>query len=258
MKKDGVQPERLNDMANVVRENRFVTVEDLSRFFKVSTSTIRRDLTILEEDAVIERFHGGAVAHRLLGVLYSEREKKNLEEKRKIGAKAASLIEENSTIILDAGTTVMQVARSLESLSKKNITIITTTVSMAELLLGKMGFKVILSGGVLSVESNSLVGVLATEAFSKMSANKAFLGCEAISAELDVMYPDLEIIEVKKAIMRSGEQKVLVVNSSKFGKVSLSTIGKIDIFDVVITDNKIPEEYLNKLKKLGVNLIIAE
>jgi DeoR/GlpR family transcriptional regulator of sugar metabolism len=257
MKKAGVQPERLDKIANVVRENKFATVEDLSRLFKVSASTIRRDLIILQENDVIEKFHGGAIAHHRLGIPYSKREKIDLEEKRKIGAKAASLVEENSTIILDAGTTVMQVARSLESLSKKNITIITTTVNIAELFLGKVGFKVILSGGVLSIEYNSLVGVLAIEAFGKLSANKAFLGCEAVSAELDVMYSDLEIIEVKKAVMRSAKQKVLVVNSSKFGKVSLSTIGKIDIFDVVITDNKIPEEYLGKLEKLGVNLIIA-
>lgn len=258
MKKAGIQSGRLEKIANVVRENKFATVEDLSKLFQVSASTIRRDLIILQENDIIEKFHGGAIAHHRLGVSYSKREKIDLEEKRKIGEKAASLIEDNNTVILDAGTTVMQVAKSLESLSKKNVIVITTAVNIAELLVGKVGFKVILSGGVLSVEHNSLVGVLAIEAFGKLGANKVFLGCEAVSSELNVMYSDLEIIEVKRAAMRSAKQKILVVNSSKFGKVSLSAIGKINIFDMIITDNKIPEEYLGKLEKLGVNLLIAE
>lgn len=253
-----IQPERIEKIAKIISENKFITVEYLCDLINVSPSTIRRDLRYLEEKGIIKRFHGGAGIQRQMSVPFSEREKENIEEKNKIAREAVKIIKDNSTIILDAGTTAMQVARQLEKISKKALTIITPTINIAQLLLGKAEFKIILSGGLLSIESNSLVGVLSIEAFNKLMADTAIMSCETISSNMEVMYPDLEIIQVKRAIINSATYKVLIADSSKFGKVSLSSFGEIDLFDMVITDSKLQDKYINEIKKRNLKLIIAE
>lgn len=253
-----IQLERIEKIAKIISENKFITVEYLCDLINVSPSTIRRDLRYLEEKGIIKRFHGGAGIQRQMSVPFSEREKENIEEKNKIAREAVKIIKDNSTIILDAGTTAMQVARQLEKISKKALTIITPTINIAQLLLGKAEFKIILSGGLLSIESNSLVGVLSIEAFNKLMADTAIMSCETISSNMEVMYPDLEIIQVKRAIINSATYKVLIADSSKFGKVSLSSFGEIDLFDMVITDSKLQDKYINEIKKRNLKLIIAE
>jgi len=253
-----IQPERMEKIVKIVSQNRFVAVEYLCDLTNASPSTIRRDLSLLEERGLIKRFHGGAIIPQQMLVPFSEREKENIEEKNKIAVEAIKIIKDNSTIILDAGTTVMQVARQLEKISKKSLTIITPTINIAQLLLGKNEYKIILSGGLLSIESNSLVGVLSIEAFKKLMADIAIMSCEAVSSNLEIMYPDLEIISVKRAIINSASYKVLIVDSSKFGKVSLSAFDNIDLFDMVITDNKLSDKYINEIKKRNLKLIVAK
>ena len=253
-----IQPVRIKKITKVISGKKFVTVEDLCDLIDASPSTIRRDLRTLEEKGVIDRFHGGAVIQRKISVPFSEREKENLEEKNKIARKAIEIIKDNNIVILDAGTTVMMVARQLGKMSKKALTIITPAINIAQLLLGKTEIKIILSGGLLSTKSNSLLGVLSIEAFKKLMADIAIMSCEAISPSLEIMYSDLEIIQVKRAIMNSATYRVLIADSSKFGKFSLASFGEIDLFDMVITDNKLSDKYINEIKKRNLKLVIAE
>lgn len=255
---DKHQPERLEKIVKIANENKFVNVKYLCDLINVSPSTIRRDLRYLEEKGVIKRFHGGASIQKHMRIPFSEREKVNTEEKGKVAREAIKIIKDNSTIILDAGSTVMHVAYQLEKISMKALTIITPNINIAQLLIEKSGIKTIVTGGVFDKESNSLLGVLTIEAFNKLKADTVIMSCETISSNMEIMYPDLEIIQVRKAVINSGTYKVLVVDSSKFGKFSLSSIGDIGLFNMVITDDGLPDKYINEIKKRNTKLIIAE
>ena len=203
---------------------------------------------------MVGRFHGGVATH-IPRALFSERELENKEEKRIIGIAAAELIKNGDTIILDAGTTVAQIAKNLGH--KRNVSVVTTTINIAHLLQEKPGFKVILTGGLLSGETDSLLGVLAKQAFDRINADKAFLGCEGISIEAGLMYPDLEIAEIKRAIIDSAKEVILVADHTKFDKVSLSSAVPVKAVDKVVTDDKLPQKYIEALEAKGVKVIIA-
>jgi len=135
-------------------------------------------------------------------------------------------------------------------------TIITPTMNIAQIFLGS-NFKILLSGGLLSMESDSLVGQLAIDSFSKLKADIAFMSCESITNDLEVMYPDLELMQIKKAVINSAVIKILLVDSSKFGRVSLSTLGDLSLFDLLITDDEIEKKYLKELEKRNIKFGIA-
>lgn len=249
-----LQSARFREIKKIIEENNVVKVSELSKILNVSPSTIRRDLKMLERQGVIGRFHGGIIT-RNLRALFNEREMQNKEEKRMIGIAAVKLIKDGDTIILDAGTTTAEIARNIGH--KKNIITVTTAINIARLLQGKPSFKIILTGGLLNVETDSLVGVLAKKAFNKISADIVFLGCEGISVELEIMYPDLDIVEVKRAMANSAKEVVLVVDHSKFGKVSLASAFSVTAVDKIITDDKLPQEYIRALENKGIEVIIA-
>jgi len=249
-----LQPERVMQIREMIQENKMVTISELSKIFKVSPSTIRRDLKILEKERVVDRFYGG-VATYTSRTLFAEREQINKEEKKLIGIEGAKLVKNGATIILDAGTTVIQVAKNLNH--KKNITVITTTINIARLLEGKPGFKVLLTGGLLSLETDSLIGVLAKQTFDHINADIAFLGCEGISIDSGVMYPDLDIAEIKRAIVNSAKETVLVADHSKFNRISLTSAFPITAVNKIITDNKLSQEYIKALESKGIEVIIA-
>ncbi len=252
-----IQPERIEKIIKIANENKFITVEYLCTLINASPSTIRRDLRYLEENGIIKRFHGGASIQKHAYVPFNKREKLNTEEKDMIAREAVKLIKDNSTVILDTGSTVLHVALHLGNMSKENLTIITPSIYIAQYLIDKTGFKIILSGGLFNRESNNLLGVLAIETFNKLKADMVIMSCETISSNMEIMYPELEIIQVRKAVINSATYKVLVVDSSKFGRFSLSSLGEIDLFDMVITDCKIQDKYINKIKKRNLKLVIA-
>lgn len=253
-----IQPERIEKIIKIANENKFITVEHLCSLINASPSTIRRDLRYLEKNGVINRFHGGASIQKHAYVPFSKREKLNTEEKSMIAKEAVKLIEDNSVVILDSGSTVLHVAFNLENVSKENLTIITPSIYTAQYLIDKTAYKIILSGGLFNRESSNLLGILAVETFNKLKADLAIMSCETISPSMEIMYPQLEIIQVRKAAVESAAYKVLVVDSSKFGKFSLSSMGDIDLFDMVITDNKVQDIYIKEIKKRKVKLVIAK
>jgi len=231
-----------------------VTVLKLSSILNVSPSTIRRDLKILERGGTIGKFHGGASSYTSRN-LFSKRELLNREEKKLIGIAAAKLIKNGTTIILDAGTTVAQIAKNLNY--RKDLTVVTTAVNIARLLQEKPDFKVLLTGGLLSLEADSLIGVLAKQAFDHINADIAFLGCEGISIDSGIMYPDLDIVEIKRAMVNSAKETVLVADHSKFNRISLTSAFPVTAMDKVITDDKLSREYIKALESKGVEVIIA-
>ena len=254
---NNIRPKRIEKILKIANDKKYVTVEYLCTLLNVSPSTIRRDLRYLEKNGIVKRFHGGATIQKHAYVPFSKREKLNTEEKNMIAREAVKLIKDNSTVILDSGSTVLHVAFNLSNASKENLTIITPSIYTAQYLIDKTGFKIILSGGLFNREYNQLLGILTTKTFNKLKADMVIMSCETISSNMEIMYPELEIIQVRKAVINSATYKVLVVDSSKFGRFSLSSLGEIDLFDVVITDCKIQDKYINEIKKRNLKLVIA-
>ena len=253
-----IQPQRIEKIIKLTNDKKFVTVDYLCKHTNASPSTIRRDLRYLEDNGVIKRFHGGAsIQRKHTYIPFSKREKLNIEEKNIIAKEAVKLIKDNSTLILDAGSTVLYVAFNLGNTNRKDLTIITPSIYTAQYLIEKTTFKIIISGGLLDREYNNLLGTLTLDTFSKLKADMVIMSCETVSSNMEIMYPTMEIIQIRKAVVNAAEYKVLVVSSSKFGKLSLSSIGEIDIFNIVITDNKINDKYINEIKKRNLELVIA-
>jgi DeoR family transcriptional regulator, aga operon transcriptional repressor len=254
-----IQPHRIEKIIKLTNDKKFVTVDYLCKQTNASPSTIRRDLSYLEKNGIIKRFHGGASAQRQnhTYIPFDEREKLNTEEKEIIAREAVKLLKDNNTVVLDTGSTVLRVAFNLVNTNIDNLTIITPSIYTAQYLIEKTKFKIMISGGLIDREYNNLLGTLTLDTFNKLKADMVIMSCETVSSDMEIMYPTLEIVQVRKAVVNSAEFKVLLVNSSKFGKLSLSSIGDIDIFDIVITDNKIKDKYVKKIKKRNLELIIT-
>ncbi|MBA7631707.1 Glucitol operon repressor [subsurface metagenome] len=246
--------DKLEKIKNIILKDGFCTVNELIKQVEYSPSSIRRYLSILKKKGVIERWHGGAASPEYSRLSYVSRMNINKEKKEEIGKKAASLVKDGDVVILDAGSTASMVLNNI--IDKKGLTVITTAVNIAKKLSTMSNFEVILIGGVFNLETNSMLGHLAKLALEYINANIAFVACDSISSELDIMLANFELAELKKAIIKSATVKVLIADSNKFGKISIASIGKIDIFDKVVIDCGLSQEYREKIKKYGIELII--
>jgi len=246
--------DRLENLRKMIFKKGYCSINSLIGEINYSPSTLRRDLLILEKQGIIERWHGGAASIDFARLSFSSRLNINKEEKEEIGIKAANLVKDNQVVIIDAGSTASMVANNLGD--KNSLTIITPAINIAKQFSPLGNFEVILTGGILKLETNSLVGYLSELSIQHVNANIAFIACDSISPNLDVMFVSFEFAKLKKVIMDSSMVKVLIVDSSKFGKISIASIGKIDLFDKVVVDSKLPNEYREKIKSCGVELII--
>jgi len=245
---------RIESIKNILMQRGFCSINDLFDEIHASQSTVRRDLTILEKQGFIERYHGGAVYTEYAMLSHLKRMRINREEKEEIGRKAAMLVKDNQTLILGAGSTASILCNFL--MSKTGLTLITPSVSIARQLSNKDDFTVILTGGVLDLETHSLTGHLAELSIQQIHADIAFIGCDSISSSLNVMNVSFDIAALKKCILNASVEKVLIADHTKFGKVHLASIGSISQFDKLVVDSKLSEDYVKRIRDLGVEIII--
>ena len=245
---------RIETIKNILMQRGFCSINELFDEIEASQSTVRRDLTILEKQGFIERYHGAAVYAEYAMLSYLKRMHINREAKDEIGKKAAMLVKDNQTLILGAGSTVSILGNYL--ISKRGLTIITPSVSIAKQLSNKDDFTVILTGGVLDLETHSLTGHLAELSIQQIHTDTAFIGCDSISSSLNVMNVSFDIAALKKCILNASVEKILIADHTKFGKVHLASIGNISQFDKLVVDSKLNEDYVKRITDLGVEVII--
>jgi len=245
---------RIETIKNIITQQGFCSINKLFNEIEASQSTVRRDLTILEKQGFIERYHGGAVSTEYAMLSHLKRMQINRDAKEEIGEKAAMLVKDNQSLILGAGSTASILGNYL--ISKTGLTIITPSISIARQLLNKDDFTVILTGGILDLETHSLTGHLAELSIRQIHADIAFIGCDSISSSLNVMNVSLDIAALKKCILNASVEKILLADHTKFGKVNLANIGSISQFDKLVVDSKLKENYVKKIRDLGVEVII--
>ena len=248
--------QRRQEILNLIREDGHAKVQKLAQIFNVSEVTIRQDLETLEKMGFVQREYGGAFLKDVgnfatTGTLINE----NLmvEEKKEIARKAAALIQEGETIILDSGSTTTEVAKLMTGFA--NLTVITNALNIAYILGGNPGINLIVSGGEFKAPTLSLTGDMAAATFKGIHVNKCFLATAGISPDLQLTYPSLSDLVVKSAMIRASDKVYLVADSSKIGITSFASLGRLSLIDTLITDSKISPAQIEAIRELKVDIL---
>ncbi len=251
--------ERQNHILGILREDKAVKVSELSSTFGVSEMTTRRDLLALERAGLLKRTFGGAVVAPnffALQLSFAEKETVCAEEKTSIGLAAARLIRDGETVAFGASTTTLQVVRHIGEV--ENLTVVTNAINIAMELANRPNIKLLVTGGSLRERSFALVGPFGEAMLGQIHINKLFLGATGISVEHGATTLDLLEAAMYKVMMQAAGEVIVVADHSKFGRVTLAPIAGIEEVTKIITDTGIPAEYLQELRKRGVEVIVAE
>ncbi len=249
--------ERRREIVELLQNDGRVLVTDLAKRFRTSLITIRKDLEFLHHNGQLERTHGGALPIRIGAMKDStlqEKERLHRAEKIRIATAAAHMVRPGQVIILDSGTTTSAIARACRNL--RNLTIITNATNIAA-ELADTSVEVILTGGMLRKNSFSLVGPLAEESLAKLSADLLFLAVDGFDVPYGLTTPNLPEARVNMAMARSARRTVVVCDSSKFGKRSLSLILPTSAVHETITDKNIPAKDLKALREAHVDVKVV-
>jgi len=249
--------ERRAQILQIVRREGRAKVNELACLFNTSEVTIRIDLNELHQRGLVLRSHGGAVLPDtvLRESPVQERLKAHSEEKRRIGAKAASLIKDGETIILDSGTTTLEIARNIKK--KQGLQIITNGVNIAVELLDARAAQIFIVGGTLGRDSASITGRFTEDMLDQFSADKLLLSGAGCDPDIGVSGAHVEETMVNRAMMRISREIILVADASKFTKRSMARIAPFSEIDTVISDSSLREEIQEKLRSIGCNLILV-
>lgn len=248
------QLDRHKTIHEYLLEHKNATVNDLADILGVTPMTIRRDLDKMESSGLITRVFGGAMidSNIVKEVDYESKEKSNIEEKVKIANEAQMLVSDNSIVILDAGTTCMEIAKKITD--KKNLKVITTDILIAAYLMKYENIEVYCAGGRVQGNIGSCIDAYTIDFFNNISADVCFIGASAINEDyvLSTFMP--EKAKVKQSIMKSAQHKVLVTDNSKFNKRSFAKICDLKEFEMIISNKGISEEVEKEIKTKGINL----
>lgn len=249
--------ERKKKIMSLLQENNSVLVPELSKYFGVTEETIRRDLEKLEKEGLLIRTYGGAILNESnnVDVPLTIREGTNIRGKQSIGIKVADYIENGDTIMLDSSSTALQVAKAIKT--KKNLTVITNSVKIVMELADAKECKVISTGGMLRNSSLSFVGYVTEKLIESYNVNKAIIGCKGIDIDKGITESNEMEAHVKNAMADQSKEVILVVDHSKFDRVSFIKIINFDKIDIIFTDNKLSEEWEQYISKNNIKLIYS-
>lgn len=233
-----------------------VAVNELSNFFNVSEVTIRNDLSHLENKGLLIKTRGGALKIQSVGIdqHLNEKAKINSRDKQAIGKKAAEIINDNDTIIIDSGTTTVEIAKHLTG--KKNLTVVTNALNIASQLINDE-IRVVVLGGMLRSNSLSLVGPIAESSIKNFYCDKCFIGVDGIDSDSGIYTPIPEEANLNKLMIEISKEVIIVTDSSKFKRKSFGFIAPITKVNMIITDSKIPEDEFTNLQNMGIKVILV-
>lgn len=244
-------------MLQMLLDNRTLSVDQLSEMFGVSKPTVRRDLKVLEEQGKIDTAYGCASARvdRPTEPLFSTRAVSLQAEKAAIARAAVEMIDEGDCVLLDAGTTVTELAKLIATFPKA-ITVVTTAVNIACLVAPNKHVTAVLLGGILRDVNHSLLGGVAEKVLEQIHIGKAFVGAAGISEDGGVTNFNMMEAELRRKVVNLSESFVLLADHSKFGRKATVSFADISDVDVLISDS-VPTEYAALLEEMGTKVILA-
>ena len=251
------QIERQEKILNYINEKQTVTTQELSEMLNTSLVTIRNDINKLAARSLIVKTHGGAVCrqHRSnIEIPSVIRFQENIESKRSIAAIAIEHIEDGDVILLDSGSTTLEIAKRIQA---KHVTVITDDIKIAIILAEKGGVSLMMTGGTLLPSVFSLVGTQAVDFINTIKVNKLFLGCDAIDVDWGISNRTMEETPVKNAMIQAARQVIAVADCSKFNRKVFARLCGLDALDTLITD-KVTPEIRERLETAGVQVLAAQ
>lgn len=252
--------ERRADIIQLINQNNRVMVNELSEKYGLSEVTIRKDLEVLKNRNLLFRIRGGAIKIPMTNfdgndVHIESKRLFHFKQKRAIGKMAATLINENETIIIDSGTTTMEIAKSLHKFQK--LTIVTNAIDIALEVSKYNRFDVILLGGYLRGSSLSTVGPLAESVLKVCYCDKLFLGVDSFNLEEGISTPNIEEANINQTMMTMAKETIAVFDSSKFNKRSFAFISKVTDLKAIVTDDDTPSNIVADLRKKNIGVYLT-
>jgi DeoR family deoxyribose operon repressor len=252
--------ERIKRIINLLRQKNAVTIKELTRLLNVSEMTIRRDLGLLGSDDIIEIIPGGAILKvhdEPNGERYfiENAETRRTREKVRIGKKAASMIKPNDTIILDVGSTTEYVAKFIRD--DLPVTILCYSLNILVDIYRKKYSNPIFAGGYFHENTLMFESPEGINLIKKTRADKSFISAAGFHETLGITCPHPYEVETKRASISTSNIKILVMDSTKFGKVKAAHFAEMKDFDMIITDNELGERYRQIIREAGIELILV-
>lgn len=249
--------ERRSQIVELINRQKTVNNAELMERFGISIETVRRDLEYLEQQGVLRRVYGGAVANTSLGgePEYASRAKTRYEEKNAIAAEAAKLIERGDTVYLGVGTTVQAMVQYMKNVGE--LTVFTNALRTAVELSEVPGCTVILPGGQLRAKELTLSGFPAEENFDHFNVDKAFIGIGGIT---EGGVTDFHIGEARlhRKLIQNARQAIVLTDSRKLGVRAMNNVCSLEEVDTVVTDSGAPRRIVKSLEQAGVRVILAK
>ena len=256
---DGVfARERQQQIDRIIEANGRARVTELADRFGVSAVTIRKDLLVLESERRVVRTHGGAIAPRgsRPELAFDIRDRLQQEEKSRMGAAAAASVGDGESIVLDASTSALYIARHLKDREAwHGLTVVTNSIRIAEELAGHPGVTVLMLGGRVRWEALSVVGPLGDGVFRRVNVQKAFLGAAGFTIEAGLSDAMEEEAQIKRSMVAAAREVYAVVDHTKWGRVASATFCRTDSLTGVFTDGEAPAEMVNALREDGIDVL---
>lgn len=254
--------ERQNKIVELVLERGRLDISAICEMFDVSEMTARRDLNELDRQGLLRRVHGGAIANlgRSYEPSFQTRSVKNQEAKTAIGLKAAELIYDGDSIALDVGTTTLEIVPGLRG--KRNLTIVTSCLQIATKVVDQIPLdiaaRLILTGGIIRPRELSMIGPIPEHVYQELHVDKAFIGIGGISLEDGFTEYNIEDTQIKRLLFHNAREKIVVADGAKFGVTTFASVAPLTAVDKIVTDKSAPMQMIEKIRKQGIEVILAD
>lgn len=250
--------QRVKELGDILKAGVEVTIPEMAERFGVSEMTIRRDLDKLAKIGFVRRTHGGAVSTERMAFEFDFASKRQLNRsvKSRIAFKAAKIVEDGNRIILDTGTTTLELAHILKD--RKSLTVITPSLAVASELQFSKGVQTILLGGAVRKGMPDLTGIVAEAVLEMFSADIAFQGADAIGFDGTLYTADMQVAAVDKKIRSRATRTYILADSSKLGRTDLVSHGSLNEVDCLITDDGISKKDRKHFSNFCSELIVVK
>lgn len=250
--------ERRLRIQEILASQRSVTASELKDLFRVTPATIRRDLAVLEDEGILVRSHGGAVlrtSSTSFQPSYDVQMRINRLEKQMIAAEAERYISDGETVFFEGSTTVYELARRLTR--RARLTVVTNSPAIVSQLHDCPGVTIIAIGGQLQRDNLYISGPWAERTLEEIRLDKAILGVTAIDTAYGMSTARLGEAEIKRRLIKVARQRIALADHTKFGKQCFAYVGPVKDVDVIITDGSTDPKYIQELRDMGVEVVVA-
>ena len=253
--------ERRSLIAQMVMENGVVFLTELVDRFRITETSIRRDLTILEDAGRLKRIHGGAVSAsgNVRSDSFIEKMQLHNAAKQRIGKAAAEMIRPHDVLLLDSGTTTLEIVKQIspELRQGTSITLVTNSLPISQEVLAWPSPNLIVLGGIYLPDYQATAGPQTLQQLNELTADCVFLGTDGLTLTGGVTTANILMAEVDRLMVDRSRKAVLVTDSSKFGRIGFVPAAALNRFQMIITDTDAPEDLVASIRELGVEVLLV-